>query len=144
VRQCVYYQFYVYQYLRGRAGQSLDDTVLSKNVWQLETVLKTLVDNRKKYDVSKSPLADVHNLHQIKLNAIMIYKIVLIWKKATRDDKIHLAKFDEYLKDACREVWEETDVLVVKKWMPIHYVHFWRKTGKVLPLRWIRRMYEKI
>ena len=139
VKQFVYYPFFVYKYLKGREGQSLDDTVLIKNVWQLEIVLKTLVENRKKYDVSKLPLADIHNVHQIKLNAITIYKIILIRKKASKEDLCHLAQFDEYLKKSCREVWDDTEKLVVKKWMPIKYVKFWRRTGRVFPLHWLRK-----
>ena len=144
VNKFVYYQLIVYQYLRGREGQSMDDSVIAKNVWQLETVLIALVNNRGKYDISKSPLAESNNISQMLLLTKMIYKIVLIWRKKSKNDLLHLKQFDIYLKSINQDIWNKAGLLVLNKKIPIHYVRIWRRTGFVLPFYWIRKIYGEI
>lgn len=139
VSKSVYYPFCIYHYLLGRVGQSSEDAAMNKNVWQFETCVKSLIRNRSRYNISESILANKENEHAILLYALNIYKIILVRKKATKEDLSRLKAFDDFLNKSCHEVWKKAGEHVAKKWLPIKYVAYWRKTGRVFPLHWMRR-----
>lgn len=139
VGKCIYYPFSIYHYLLGRAGQSSEDAVMNKNVWQFESCVKSLVRNKSKYNVADYPLANSENERAILMYSLNIYKIVLIRKKSTKDDLAHLKIFDDYLYEYCPEVWTAAGSHVAKKWLPIKYIAYWRRMGRVFPLHWMRR-----
>lgn len=139
VGKCVYYPFCIYHYLLGRIGQSSEDVVMNRNVWQFETCVMSLIHNRARYNVNDYPLANRENEYAILMYALNIYKIILIRKKATEEDLSHLKKFDDYLHESCPEVWKKAGEHTAKKWLPIKYIEYWRKTGRVFSLNWMRR-----
>ncbi len=139
VGKSVYYPFCIYHYLLGRPGQSSEDAAMNKNVWQFETCIKSLICNRAKYNTSDYPLANSENERAFLMYSLNVYKIILIRKKSTKDDLEHLKQFDDYLHTNCHEVWVNAGGHIAKKWLPIKYIAFWRKTGIVFPLHWLRR-----
>lgn len=139
VGKSVYYPFCIYHYLLGRTGQSSEDVVMNKNVWQFEICIKSLICNRARYNSSDFPLANCENERAILLYSLNIYKIILIRKKSTKDDIDHLKHFDNYLFDSCPEVWKIAGEHIAKKWLPIKYIAYWRRTGRVFPLHWMRK-----
>lgn len=144
VIKSVYYPFCIYNYLLGRIGQSSEDEVMNRNVWQFETCVKSLIRNRSQYDVNNMTLANIENEHAILMYSLNIYKIILIRKKATKEDIKKLKDFDDYLHEYCYAVWLKAGEHVAKKWLPIKYIAFWRKTNKVFPLQWICNLKSKI
>lgn len=144
VRQFVYFPFVVYKYMVGREGQTMDPSVLARNIWKYETILCSLIDNRKQYDVKQYPLADEFNLQQIVFLAANIYRMFLVLVKPSSDDLAHLRAFDDYLKESCPVAYEATSKLPLKKHLPIHYVSFWRRTGKRLSVDGLRDLYRKV
>lgn len=134
VKRCVYYPCLVYTYLKGRVGQSTDFSVIVNRIWQLKTVLKSLVEYRKHIDVSRYPMADDHNTHAIYILAINIFNILLVKTTPSADDLNSLDELDLYLKNNCPEIWNESGRAIVKKWLPIKYVAYWRKKRKIHPL----------
>lgn len=144
VKQFVYLPFVVYKYMIGREGQTMDPSVLSKNIWKYETIMHSLVDNRTHYDIKQCQLADDFNLQQIVFLASNIYRMFLVLEKPTIDDLTHLNEFDRYLKESCPVAYEATGKLPLKKRVPFHYVSFWRRTGKRLSIDGIRDLYRAV
>lgn len=144
VRQFVYFPNVVYKYMVGREGQTMDPSVLARNIWKYETIVHSLVENRKRYDVKQYPLADEFNLQQIVFLATSIYRMFLVLVKPSSANLDHLRAFDDYLKEACPVAYEATAKLPLKKRLPIHYVSFWRRTGKRLSVDGLRDLYRKV
>ena len=139
----VYYPFVVYRYLVGREGQTMDPAILSRNIWKYEIITHSLIDNRKKYYEKNCALAEELNLQQIDFLSSNIYRMFLVLVRPSVEDMEHLSRFDDYLKEACPPVYQTTARLRLKKNLPIHYVRFWRKTGKRLSVDWLRDTYRR-
>lgn len=140
----VYYPYVVYKYFMGREGQTMDPSVLSLNIWKYETIIHSLVDNRKLYDFKQKMLADELNLQQIVFLATNIYRMFLVLVKPSSSDLAHLKEFDGYLKEACLTAYTATDILPLKKNIPIRYVSFWRRTGRRLSMDGLRDLHRKV
>lgn len=139
-----WFPFPVYHYRIGREGQTMDPAILSRNIWKYEIIAHSLIDNRKKYNERKCALAEEFNLQQIEFLATNIYRMFLVLVSPSVEDMEHLCRFDDYLKEACPSVYQTTTGLRLKKNLPIHYVRFWRKTGKRLSVDWLRDAYRRI
>lgn len=144
VNRFVYYPFVVYHYLVGREGQTMDSTVLSRNIWEYETIIHSLVDNRERYDVGKCALAEELNIQQIIFLASNIYRMFLVLVKPSSSDMAHLREFDGYLREVCPAAYSVTANLPLKRSFPLHYVSFWRRTGKRLSIDGFRDLYRKV
>ena len=134
VQRCVYYSCLVYTYLKGRAGQSTDSSVIVEKIGQLERVTKSLVENRNHFDLQNCPMADDHNVHAISILTATIFRILLVTKTPSAKDFSFLDEFDLYLKNNCLEAWREVEHAIIKKRLPIKYIAYWRKNRKVHPL----------
>ena len=134
IRKCIYYPCLVYVYLKGRVDQSTDSPVVISKLWQIEIVIKSLIENRARFEKEKKTLADEHNLHSIMLLAATIYRAILVQKIPSEKDLTYLIELDFYLNNNCHEVWQRLERLVLKKRFPIKYISYWRKKGKVHPL----------
>lgn len=135
----------VYYYRIGREGQTMDSSVLAKNIWKYEIICRSLIDNAGKYpDKAKYPLAEEFNMQQIEFLATNIYRMFLVLVQPTQEDMEHLKQFDAYLKEACPLVYCKTGKLPMKKWFPLRYVSLWRKTGIRIPVDAIRETYRKL
>ena len=144
VKQFVYFPFVVYQYLIGRAGQTMDSGVIVRNVWHLEPICKALIENRLRFDVEDNKLAEKLNFRQILLTVENLYKLVLLKMNPTKDDLTRLRRFDEYIKKYCPPAYDYVSKAIMKKWLPIRYVSFWRRTGKRLSVDGFRDLYRKV
>lgn len=135
----------IYQYCVGREGQTMDASVLAKNIWKYEVICKSLIENSKKYPQKAScALAEEFNLQQIEFLADNIYRMFLVEVVPSKDDMEHLKRFDVYLKETCPLVYASVGRRPMKKWFPIRYVALWRKTGIRIPIDFLRDTYRKI
>ncbi len=144
VRTFVWYPFPVYKYLIGREGQSMDNAVLVRNIWKYEIICRHLVAYKKQLYEGCNRLAEELNSQQIDFLASSIYRYCLVLSSPSRDDLTRLKQFDSFLKENCRDVYERTESLVLKKRVPIRYVHMWRRLGVRLPLDFSRELYRLI
>lgn len=143
ISRFVYFPFVVYQYLIGRSGQTMDSTVIVRNTWNLEPICKALIENRLKFNVEGDKLAEKLNLRQILLTVENLYKLVLLKMNPTDEDLTRLHRFDEYLKKYCPPAYDHVSKSIMKKWLPIRYVSFWRRTGRRLSVDVFRDLYRK-
>lgn len=135
----------IYQYCIGREGQTMDASVLAKNIWKYEIICRSLIDNANKYpDKAKYPLAEEFNMQQIEFLATNIYRMFLVLVQPTQENMQHLKQFDAYLKEACPIVYNKSSRLPMKKWLPLRYVSLWRKTGIRIRVDAIREIYRKL
>lgn len=144
VQQFVYLPYCVYQYMVGREGQTMDASVLAKNIWKYEIISKSLINNRKMNADKENTLADEFNLQQIEFLASNIYRMMLVLVQPTQDDLAHLKDFDAYLKQECPIVYKRVGQLPLKKFFPMKYVRYWRLTGCRFSVDFARDLYRKV
>lgn len=145
VKTFMWMPYAVYCYRIGREGQTMNPSVLAKNIWKYEVICKSLIENSKRYPQKAScALAEEFNLQQIEFLADNIYRMFLVEVVPSKDDMEHLKRFDVYLKETCPLVYASVGRRPMKKWFPIRYVALWRKTGIRIPIDFLRDTYRKI
>lgn len=145
IEQFMYLPFVVYQYLIGREGQTMESDAVVRNAWHLEAILKSMISNRNEHVAVKDYiLADSLNLQEIKSATCRLYKLVLLKRKPNAEELLRLRSFDEYLKQNCPLAYEYVASSVVSKWLPVHYVRYWRRTGKRFSIDWLRDLYRRM
>ncbi|MCR5039691.1 MAG: glycosyltransferase family 2 protein [Bacteroidales bacterium] len=144
IRKFVYFPFVVYQYLIGRIGQTMDSDMIVRNAWHLEPICKALIENRAKFVLENVGLAEKLNRSHIEMTVARLYKLVLIKMNPSIEDLERLQEFDDYIKEKCPTAHEYVSKSVIKSWFPVHYVKYWRRTGRRLPISWFREGYRRI
>ena len=145
IKDFVYFPTPVYQYMLGREGQTMDSSILARDIWKYEVICKSLITNRNKFNRNKVySLADELNIQQIHFLASCVYRILLIRSNSSKEDIDHLKEFDNYLLEQCRQVYKSTDELLLKKKLPIRYIHLWRSSGYRFPFLFFRKLYQVI
>ena len=117
-----------------------------RNAWHFEPILKAMIENRNKYVSDKtfvSGLADSINLGEISKTAERLYKIVLVKHSPSEQELLRLKQLDEYLKENCTSAYDYLGTLRLKN-LPVHYIRFWRKSGRRFPVDWMRDTYRKV
>lgn len=73
-----------------------------------------------------------------------VYRTCLVLQNEKNYDKEIIKSFDEFMKVEYPDVYKQAGKLTLKKYLPIHYVRYWRITGKRFSIDWIRDTYRKI
>lgn len=124
-----YYKGYLYQYLMGREGQTVDSKVVAKNahLWfDLEHKrLQQYNQLIEKNDITK-PLLEYLKLRML-FNWGNLYKICILYHYYETE---LLLKFDMGLKDKNVALYKELPYHRLGKYYGVEYINFWRKKGK--------------
>jgi hypothetical protein len=81
---------------------------------------------------------------QITHLSMGVYRTCLVLQNADSWDKALLSSFDEFMRNERPDIYKQAGELKLKKHLPIHYVRYWRMTGKRFSVDWIRDTYRKI
>ena len=81
---------------------------------------------------------------QIAHLSMGVYRTCLVLQDAGNYDKALIKSFDDFMKNERPQVYKEAGQLTLKKYLPIHYVRYWRITGKRFSVDWIRDTYRRI
>lgn len=134
----------VYQYLLGREGQTMDNKVLVKSINQHITIAKSLIENcdKSKGNVPEGSFSFSTIERQIRLLAFKIFRTSLLKQEKKDFNSKTLMEFDEFLIERRPFLFSELNDLVIKKFLPIRYVSWWRHTGHRLPVDAARSIYR--
>lgn len=145
VKTCIYLPFDVYRYVVGRAGQTMDAKVLLKSVSHYDKLLRAMVLFGNSLSEEDKRLYTYQRLEaQIAHLSMGVYRTCLVLQDADNYDKEIIKSFDEFMRQERPNVYKEAGKLRLKKYLPIHYVRYWRITGKRFSVDWIRDTYRKI
>ena len=145
VKSCVYLPVDVYRYVVGREGQTMDPKVLLKSVSHYDKLLRSMVYFANHLSPEDKALYTYQRLkaHIIHLS-MGVYRTCLVLQNEKNYDKEIIKSFDEFMKVEYPDVYKQAGKLTLKKYLPIHYVRYWRITGKRFSIDWIRDTYRKI
>lgn len=96
---------YVYRYLVGREGQTMDKVVMQKNFKNFITILRSLID--KYNDVNLSDISKKLLLKHICRRHVFVYYMVV--GKSTNVNMNILREYDTYLLSQAQEVYKFLD-----------------------------------
>ena len=145
VKTCIYLPYDVYRYVVGREGQTMDSKVLLKSVSHYDTLLRAMVDFANHLSAEDKALYTYQRIEaQIVHLSMGVYRTCLVLQDAGNYDKELIKAFDDFMKNERPQVYKEAGQLTLKKYLPIHYVRYWRITGKRFSVDWIRDTYRRI
>lgn len=145
VKTCIYLPYDVYRYVVGREGQTMDSKVLLKSVSHYDKLLRAMVDFANHLSAEDKALYTYQRIEaQIAHLSMGVYRTCLVLQDADNYDKALIKAFDDFMKHERPQVYKEAGQLTLKKYLPIHYVRYWRITGKRFSVDWIRDTYRRI
>ncbi len=145
IKTCIYLPYDVYRYVIGREGQTMDAKVLLKSVSHYDKLLRAMVDFANHLSPEDKALYTYRRIEaQIAHLSMGVYRTCLVLQDADNYDKALIKAFDDFMKHERPQVYKEAGQLTLKKYLPIHYVRYWRITGKRFSVDWIRDTYRRI
>lgn len=145
IKTCIYLPYDVYRYVVGREGQTMDSKVLLKSVSHYDKLLRAMVDFANHLSAEDKALYTYQRIEaQIAHLSMGVYRTCLVLQDADNYDKELIKAFDDFMKNERPQVYKEAGQLTLKKYLPIHYVRYWRITGKRFSVDWIRDTYRRI
>ena len=145
VRECIYLPYDVYRYVVGREGQTMDPKVLVKSASHYDKLLRAMVDFANHLSAEDKALYTYQRIEaQIAHLSMGVYRTCLVLQDADNYDKALIKAFDDFMKRERPQVYKEAGQLTLKRYLPIHYVRYWRVTGKRFSVDWIRDTYRRI
>lgn len=145
VKTCIYFPFDVYRYVVGREGQTMDAKVLLRSVSHYDKLLRAMVAFANNLPEQDKQLYTYQRIEaHIAHLSMGVYRTCLVLQDANNYDKALISAFDEFMRKERSAIYKQAAQLTLKRWIPIHYVRYWRKTGKRLSVDWIRDTYRRI
>ena len=130
VKKVCYYKLFLYRYLVGRSGQTMDIKVRLKSMKQENIVLKSLI---RTYSESTS----VDNYHRNYLKERLYVRLTDTYSVciSSKDESTHeiLAETDKYLKDVMGELYQETNYYTIPGVIKYKYIKQWRQNHQPMP-----------
>jgi glycosyltransferase involved in cell wall biosynthesis len=146
----------VYQYFLGREGQSMDPVVVKRNTTHVQVVGLHMLEYYSSFNrESLSQSRDADLFRKLYSFIIGIYRRHLLWQSDNDFDPHILAAFDKSIRETSETVYSHLAEEVLRRWIPIRYIKYWRTHSRRLPLgvrfclaegllrRWIYSRYIK-
>ena len=142
VSTVMYFDYNIYQYLIGRAGQTMDPQVMAKSISHFETIARSLIENYKKHE----PIGYAQKTikREIRLIIEKVYRTRLVLQDKSLFDNTQMATFDAYVKAYDLKLYKDLGRLTLKDGICIPYVLYWRIFKHRFPVDKIRDLYRKI
>ena len=145
VDTCIYLNYNLYQYVIGREGQTMDPKVVARSVGQYDKLVRSMIAFADNLSEEAKQLYTYQRLTaQIKHLALGIYNTCLVKQEKDTFNHTLLKSFDDMLYHVRPEIWDAADGLTFKKYIPLHYVKYWRKHGKRFPIDMLRNIFRKL
>lgn len=142
VETMTYFDCVVYQYLVGREGQTMDPKVRIKSINQYETITRSLIDGMR--NNKTMGFAQMTVERQVFYLLKTIYRTRLVLQESASFDSDRMKTFDEFLKVEKPNLYRRIGRLLLKPFVPIPYVWYWRLFGHRFPIDGARRFYKKL
>lgn len=116
-----YCNIYLYQYLLGRSGQTMDNVIFTKKVWQHIIIVKKMIDKftelQKLSNISTNKYEYFYN--RLLLAIIGIYKTILFSPNTNLKE---LDDFSTYVKEKNEKLYYTLENSILHKYLPYKYI----------------------
>lgn len=135
VNKVVRFDKYLYRYLIGREGQTMQAKVRLKSISQENSVLRSLIG-------AYSELSNFEECHREYLHRRLFIRLIDTYSVciATSDDSVHglLEETDKYLLQTNPQLYEESNNYKLPGLLGSKFIMNWRLTGNGIP--WVYRI----
>lgn len=133
VKTVVCFGEYVYKYLTGRAGQTMDPTVKRKSLAHIIRCVLDMVVGYEyhKIQITRKPIRDYLYARLIPLTKEIYVCLLTHYGK---DTKQQLIDFDNRLRELSEEIYDLIGSREVSSFMNFEYINFWRQNKDLSPL----------
>lgn len=121
IERFCYLDYYIYNYLVGREGQTMDPDIQKKNLWMSCVCKKKIIDG---YEKQGKIDENVFNLVSQSIAAIY-YGYLLSYKKES--NKYEIKELDEYLKKKNKKLYYKVGESYINTKLKLKYIKYWRK-----------------
>lgn len=137
-----YCNIYLYQYLLGRSGQTMDNEIFTKKVWQQIIIVKKMINKFTELQESSNISTNQYKyFYNRLLHAITgIYKTILF---SSHTNLKELDDFSAYIKEKNRNLYFTLENSVLHKYLPYKYISKFHHSHKY-PNKIISTIYRKI
>ena len=125
VKTSYYAPICLYQYLIGRAGQTMDKSVIKKSIGQLMKMVDGMIDA---YNKHCSEFSNVANDFLIKIISLQFYKIFMLGLIDKAVDNKVMIEFDKKLKMSNAELYNVCDNVCFSKTFNLRFIKKWRNS----------------
>lgn len=143
VEKVAYCDVILYRYLFGRVGQSMDQTIRTRNLWMMGAVA-----------VRMARQTGVIRVRSKKMGACLISNFLTVVSNTyvpslmevhTSESDAQLRKIDDAIREASSELYELIDRRIYSHKINFHFIAYWRKTysSRTFALR-LYRVYNGI
>jgi glycosyltransferase involved in cell wall biosynthesis len=134
----------VYQHFLARVGQSSDPAVFKKNLSHRQVVALRILEYY--FTVNRDSLSkqtDAYLFRLMKEFIASIYKSYL-WQSDNDFVPNTLESFDQAIREINEPFYNSLLEEVVHRWIPIHYIRYWRTHSKRFPIQCILKTIKQI
>lgn len=128
VKTAIHYPLYLYQYMLGREGQTMDPEVVKKNFDQLMKMIEGMI---KAY-ITTIPFCDNNHKNYLdltlKIQLHNCYRMGLLEKAIPNAD---ISCFDESIVCANKTILDLSSSILIGNSCKFHYVKYWRDKGRI-------------
>lgn len=125
-----YYPHFLYKYLKGREGQTVEGITYIKRTPQRMQIFLRLLKELGTLDRSKKQT--MYFEFKIRQFALEIYRILIVECPSVIDGKV-LIDFDTEIKKLNHIFYKELASDKIKKYYPVKYIAQWRNNGGKIP-----------
>ena len=125
-----YYPHFLYKYLKGREGQTVEGITYIKRTPQRMQIFLRLLKELGTLDRSKKQT--MYFEYKIRQFALEIYRILIVECPSVIDGKV-LIDFDTEIKKLNHIFYKELASDKIKKYYPVKYIAQWRNNGGKIP-----------
>lgn len=127
VKTISYYPITIYKYLVGREGQTMDPSVLIKNISHTVKGIYKMCDDYCQYKMESIEDTRFYVNYIIKKRFKYVYVNYLLTHPELPIDELII--FDKEIKKRYKQLYELTNEIVLTKKIPIRFVKIWRSYG---------------
>ena len=142
VKAMVYLDCNVYQYLVGREGQTMDPKIMVRTINHHEIIARSLIMNEQNHPSRGFAHTTIERQIIYLLTKVYRTRLVLQDEASFRQDEMTM--FDAYIKEQRPDIYRHMGLLMLKRFVPIPYVLYWRAFGHRFPVDGIRNLYRSL
>lgn len=133
-----YSNLIVYQYLKGREGQTMNPSQLQKNIMHTLKGMYSIFNAFKRRENICGENMYRYLMSKMITRLHYLYTTTLFMRFLTIET---LTELDDFIKEKDMNVYQATDKIVVHRLLPFHYVRWWRKHNRQTFPHWITAIY---
>jgi glycosyltransferase involved in cell wall biosynthesis len=137
VNEIVFFNANIYQYFIGREGQTVEFSVMMKNLSHLLLIAEKKFSYYSKFDKQRiSECRKKYLLYKVNDGFIFLYKLYLFHQPNKTFNISVMREFDNHIKKIDEKLYSKIEGAKLYQFIPFPFIYYWRRYSKRIP-QWI-------